>query len=90
MRALGADVARALISHEPDNSSLKSLMTLKSLKTGRVRLFSAETAKIFSLLINFLTEEVTIRRWPAGIRSTTPVRALAEGPARHAGRLPGA
>ena len=36
MRALSEDLAHALIFHEPDNSSLKSLMTLKSLETGRV------------------------------------------------------
>ena len=36
MRALSEDLVHALIFHEPDNSSLKSLMTLKSLKTGRV------------------------------------------------------
>ena len=36
VRALSEDLAHALIFHEPDNSALKSLMTLKSLKTGRV------------------------------------------------------
>ena len=42
-----APLSRALlampaVSQEPDNTSLKSLMTLKSLKTERVNLFGAE------------------------------------------------
>ena len=36
VRALGEDLAHALVSQEPDNSSPKSLMTLKSLKTELV------------------------------------------------------
>ena len=32
------------VSQEPDNTSLESLMTLKSLKTERVKLFGAKTA----------------------------------------------
>ena len=44
--------AMPAVSQEPDNTSLKSLMTLKSLRTWRVKLFGAELTN-FTICLSF-------------------------------------